>query len=181
MATSTKPAARLDSSLLLARKGEAQPAIHATSQNNPGLAWGGELHPEDFQAQIQTQHAVQPQPKPQQQPAQLHVQPVAKPVAQSVTKPVAKPVAKPTSRANARLRPDSFLGAHTKKRPGTSLGVEQVAMTLRVDDETYLRLKYLAQNSGHSTQHVLNEAINAHLGREGLPRTRKLMVKPTDA
>lgn len=163
MATSTKPAARLDSSLLLARKGEAQPAIHATSQNNPGLAWGGDLHPEDFQPQIQTQKPVQQHPQPQ--PAQLR------------TQPVAQPVTKPTPRVNALLRPDSFLGAHTKKRTG----VEQVAMTLRVDDDTYLRLKYLAQNTGRSTQHVLNEAINAHLNHEGLPRTRKLVVKPTDA
>ena len=41
-----KPAASLSSSLL-ARKGEAMPAVAATIYNNPGLAWGGHRHADE--------------------------------------------------------------------------------------------------------------------------------------
>jgi len=162
-----KPTARLDASLLLARKGEASPAVAATQHNNPGLAWGAPAHPADFQPQ-----------SPAFSPAHIQVH------------------------AQARLRPDSFFAhAHAPQGHGvTHMGVhgsglsarssaytgrtrasaerDPVALTMRVEDETYLRLKYLAQHTGRSTQQVLAEALDDHLLNSGVPSSRKLVVKP---
>lgn len=155
-----KPTASLNGSLLLARKGEAAPAVAATQHNNPGLAWGAPAHPGDFQ----------PQPAPQQQP--IAHQPIAQ----------------------ARLRPESFFSGHAHSsqahpshgrnaaqihsRARVSQERDPVALTMRVEDETYLRLKYLAQSTGRSTQQVLSEALDDHLVHSGVPFSRKLMVKP---
>lgn len=147
----TRPAARLDASLLLARKGEAMPAIAATQHNNPGLAWGAQPHPQDFQPQ----HHQPPQ--------------------------VAQPAVRPQTVATARLRTDSFVGARpfkTTARPAPQSHVDDVALTLRIEDETYLRLKYLAQKTGMSTRKILNEALTFHLVRKGVPRSRKMVLKP---
>jgi hypothetical protein len=137
---SPKPTARLDASLLLARKGEASPAVAATQYNNPGLAWGAPPHPGDFQ----------PHPKLS---------------------------AKPT--ITARLRPDSFFAAHGRGNNAMSRTVldrDPVTLTVRVEDETYLRLKYLAQRTGCSPQQVLAEALDDHLARGGVPHSRKLVI-----
>jgi|GEM_PF-1995952 len=161
MATSMKPAsrptsrpvARLDASLLLARKGEAMPAIAATQHNNPGLAWGAQPHPHDFQPQ-----QTSPQPA---QPAQS--------------------APRPQSVATARLRSDSFAPTRAVKpnaRPVPQNHVDDVALTLRIEDETYLRLKYLAQKTGMSTRKILNEALTFHLVRKGVPRSQKMVLKP---
>lgn len=141
-----KPIARLDASLLVARKGEAAPSVAATQHNNPGLAWGAPAHPHDFKPETQ-QH------------------------------PVAQPAAK------ARLRPDSFFRGATSAHANTratriTQDRDPVALTLRVEDETYLRLKYLAQRTGRSTQEVLTEALSEHLVQSGVPKSRKLMVTP---
>lgn len=141
-----KPIARLDASLLVARKGEAAPSVAATQHNNPGLAWGAPAHPHDFQPET-------------------HQQPVAQPT------------------VKARLRPDSFFrgatSAHASSR-ATRITQDRdpVALTMRVEDETYLRLKYLAQRSGRSTQEVLAEALSEHLVQSGVPQSRKLVVAP---
>ena len=142
----SRPVARLDASLLLARKGEAMPAIAATQHNNPGLAWGAQPHPQDFQSQ---------------QPPQ--------------------PVARAKTIATARLRTDSFTATRSVKssaRPGPQSHMDDVALTLRIEDETYLRLKYLAQKTGMSTRKILNEALAFHLVRKGVPRSRKMVLKP---
>ena len=151
MSTQTKPAARLDASLLLARKGEAQPAVHATSQNNPAMAWGGGQHPDDFKV---AQPAHQPTPRPAPAPSPAHHQ-------SNTVSP----------------RAGAFLTAQAKQRQAR----EQVAMSLRIDDETYLRLKYLAQKTGRSTQQVFAEALEKHLLRNGLPQSRKVVLRPLDA
>lgn len=160
---SAKPIARLDASLLLARKGEASPAVAATQHNNPGLAWGAPAHPEDFQPQVPAQahttsrpayptaHFPTAQAQPPQPHAALHV------------------------KAQARLRPDSFFAANGRTR--ATLERDAVALTMRVEDETYLRLKYLAQHTGRSTQQVLAEALDVHLSHSGVPRSRKLVIK----
>ncbi|MCR4376843.1 MAG: hypothetical protein NUV50_01970 [Rhodospirillales bacterium] len=149
---SLKPAARLDGSLLLARKGEASPAVAATPHNNPGLAWGASVHPGDFQPQAQPQ-AMSP------------VQTSGK------------------ASISARLRPSSFFAAHGRaavpfNNPKTRAAQERepVALTVRVEDETYLRLKYLAQCTGQSPQQVLTEALDDHLVRGGVPKSRKLTI-----
>lgn len=153
--TATKPVGRLDASMLLARKGEAQPAVRATTQNNPGLAWGVHTPAAD------AHHPSQPQPRA------VHTQP---PVSQGH---------RPT--ASARLRADSFMGqgqqAHSLGR-SVSHDRDPVALTLRVEDNTYLRLAYLAQAMGTSVQKVLASALEHHLTEHGLPVTRKLVVRP---
>ena len=138
-----KPAAHLDASLLLARKGEATPAVAATQYNNPGLVWGAPAHPGDFQPQTS-----------------------------------GKPV------ISARLRPTSFFAAHGRgaapftPKTRANQDHEPVALTVRVEDETYLRLKYLAQCTGRSPQQVLTEALDGHLARCGVPHARKLVICP---
>jgi len=161
MATSTKPAirpvARLDASLLLARKGEALPAIAATQHNNPGLVWGAQPHPDDFQPQsFQTHHNSPQAPRPQQPAARVHPS------------------------ATARLRnAEALFASRTTKVParqGPHSQLDDVALSLRLEDETYLRLKFLAQKSGLSTQKILNEALAFHLVRKGVPRSRKISL-----
>lgn len=158
---SVKPTARLDASLLLARKGEASPAVASTQHNNPGLAWGEPAHPGDFQPQ-----------------SLIHAHPPVQPPQPYAGNPGAtKPI------VMARLRPDSFFAAHgrgavsmnARTRPNQDR--DAVALTLRVEDETYLRMKYLAQHTGRSTQQVLAEALDNHLVHSGVPHSRKLIVQ----
>jgi len=174
MTTSVKPA-RLDASLLLARKGEAMPAVAATSHNNPGLAWGAPAHPEDFSIHVQTHTQPQSQPQPHPQPkAEAKVEPI-KVAATARLRPDTRP------RSDARLSPDSFFSGRHRTAPvrtNIAHNSDLVALTMRVEDETYLRLKYLAQQSGYSPQQVLNDALDMHLVREGVPKSRRLLVKP---
>jgi len=128
MSTASK-AARLSGSLLLARKGEATPAISRTIQNNPGLAWGGPKHPDDFQAEI---HDLHPSLSQENKP---------------------------------RLEPQESVS-------------DTVDLTVRIDDEFYLRLKYLAQMTERNVQHVLHDALERHFRRQGVLKTLKLAVKP---
>lgn len=164
MTTSVKPA-RLDASLLLARKGEAMPAVAATSHNNPALAWGAPAHPEDFNT------PVQPQPPKRAEPKIEHIKVVASARLRADARP----------RSDARLSPDSFFTGRHRTVPAKANiahNSDLVALTMRVEDETYLRLKYLAQQYGYSPQQVLNDALDRHLVREGVPKSRKLLVKP---
>lgn len=158
MTTSIKPA-RLDASLLLARKGEAMPAVAATSHNNPGLAFGAPAHPQDISIQPQTH--VQPEP--------------SKVVATARLRPEQR------QRPDARLSPDSFFSGRNRVEPRkvpVAHNSDLVALTMRVEDEMYLRLKYLAQQSGRSPQHVLTDALDCHLSRSGISKLHKLIVKP---
>lgn len=156
--TTVKPLARLDASLILARKGEASPAVAATQHNNPGLAWGAPAHPEDFQQHgtvVRPPSTTAHFPTAQAHPPQTHG---------------AKAVY-----SQARLRPDSFFAAGVRTR--TTPDRDPVALTVRLEDETYLRLKYLAQHTGRSTQQVLAEALDVHLTHSGVPRSRKMVIK----
>lgn len=176
---STRPVARLDASLLLARKGEAMPAIAATQYNNPGLAWGAQPHPQDFQAH-QPHHSHQPQAQIQ---AQIQTQSQVQNQAQSQIQAhqTAQPPARAKTMASARLRSDSFIAPRSAKptgRPCPQSHADDVALTLRIEDETYLRLKYLAQKTGLSTRKILTEALTFHLVRKGVPRARKMILKP---
>jgi len=144
MVATHKPAS-LNASLLLARKGEAVPAIAATSHNNPNLAWGGAAHPNDYR----------PQPYPSHPKNRTKL---------------------PSAIAPARLRPRSFLG-EGGPNPYMDQNIDEVTLTLRVRDETYLRLKYLAQKSGRSTHQILGDALSSYLVRQGIPQSQKLVVK----
>ncbi|HEY9162998.1 MAG TPA: hypothetical protein VIN57_00205 [Magnetovibrio sp.] len=168
---SVKPIARLDASLLLARKGEASPAVAATQHNNPGLAWGAPAHPGDFQPHAQAHNLAHTQAQ-----AQAHSQAAApsRPAYPTAHFPTAQ-ATPPHVSTQARLRPDSFFATNMSNRNPSER--DPVALTMRVEDETYLRLKYLAQRSGRSTQQVLAEALDVHLSHSGVPRSRKLVIK----
>lgn len=169
-----KPVGRLDASMLLARKGEAQPAVAATTQNNPSLAWGVYTPPVDAHhpatATAAASKASEPQARPPQAAQFGHGH-------------------KPTASA-ARLRPDSFVPPRSSNgvkvsaqsrsldRMAANEDRDPVALTMRVEDNTYLRLTYLAQTSGKTVQQVLNAALEGHLIENGLPVTRKLVVRP---
>lgn len=173
-----KPVGRLDASMLFARKGEAAPAMAATTQNNPGLAWGAPAVPAD----LHHAQAMERAPSHHPQPSQNHAA-ASLTGAVEAPAPVKTPSAKPT--ASARLRPESFLSTHgrggfaarSRKSP---VERDPVALTVRMEDDTYLRLKYLAQSLGRSTQQILGEALDKHLSHEGVPQTRKLVVKPEE-
>lgn len=180
MATITKPVAKLDGSLLLARKGEAMPAVAANQHNNPGLAWGAPAHPHDFQAQdLRAQES-------RNRDCREHA-PSEKAHTQHDTKPIMAHINAHGPNGSARLRPDSFFTAHGRgaqpapqrgRQTRVSMDQDAVALTLRVEDETYLRLKYLAQATGRSTQQVLSDALDRHLTDNGVPRSQRLVVKP---
>ena len=72
--------------------------------------------------------------------------------------------------AHGRLQNPGRLAGNDDRDP--------VALTLRVEDNTYLRLTYLAQATGKSIQQVLNAALEGHLIENGVPVTRKLVVRP---
>lgn len=140
MSTGTKPAARLDASLLLARKGEASPAIVATQHNNPGLAWGEARHPEDFQG------------------PQSHGTP-----------------SKPVPNMTARLRTESLFARQKKRmRPASYPQGESVLINLHLQDDTYLRLKYLSQKMPATIQNIITNALRDYLERNGVPKTRNI-------
>lgn len=166
MTTSMKPA-RLDGSLLLARKGEAMPAVAATSHNNPGLAWGAPAHPQDISIQPKTDVQSAPKPDPTRVVATARLRPEQRP--------------EQRQRPDKRLSADSFFSGRNRmehRKAPVAHNSDLVALTLRVEDDTYLRLKYLAQQSGHSPQHVLTAALDNHLSLSGVPKSRKLFVKP---
>jgi len=51
-------------------------------------------------------------------------------------------------------------------------------LSVAVDEDLFLRLKYMAQQS-HGTIHtILNEALERHLNRNGVFKALKLAVKP---
>lgn len=167
-----KPVGRLDASMLFARKGEAAPAMAATTQNNPGLAWGMPAEPADL-------HHAQAHSHTPQEPSHVAQPQTGVPHRQLAPSPSTKPT------ASARLRPESFLSPHgrggfTGRPRKSSVEPDAVTLTVRMEDETYLRLKYLAQSLGRSTQQILGEALDKHLSHEGVPQKRKLVVRPEE-
>jgi len=123
MSTAILKVASLDGSLLLARKGEAIPALTTTVHNNPGLAWAKSQHSDRGQADIDPLH------------------------------------------------PD-FSSAPQRDQ------TELVNLSLSIEDGLYLRLKYLAQNCERTIGHVLSDALERHLMRQGVSKALQLAVKP---
>jgi hypothetical protein len=165
---SAKPAASLSSGLL-ARKGQARPAMRPQGYIglDPGtslddLGWndmGSELPAPAFEpvppvlAQRQTlveEFAPEPQPV---------IEPVAAPVA---SEPEPEAPARPVSTATA-----ARIGREVASRKG------KAAFTLRLDHERHLKLRLASALNGRSAQVIVTEALDAFL--ETLPELGALV------
>ncbi|MCR5872016.1 MULTISPECIES: hypothetical protein [unclassified Sphingomonas] len=171
---SAKPAASLSSGLL-ARKGQARPAMRPQGfvGLDPGtslddLGWndmGGEVPVPAFEpvppvlAQRQTlveEFAPQPEPVAAPQPV-THV-PEPEPATQVESDVPARPVSNATA---ARI------GREVASRKG------KAAFTLRLDHERHLKLRLASALTGRSAQLIVTEALDAFL--ESLPELGALV------
>ncbi len=168
---SAKPAASLSSGLL-ARKGQARPAMRPQGfvGLEPGvslddLGWndmGGEMPPQPAPYEpvppvlAQRQTLVEeyaPPPQPVVEP--LPVAPEPEPV-------VAEAPARPVSTATA-----ARIGREVASRTG------KAAFTLRLDHERHLKLRLASAVTGRSAQLIVTEALDAFL--ESLPELGALV------
>jgi len=181
---SAKPAASLSSGLL-ARKGQARPAMRPQGfvGLNPGtslddLGWNDmgfegfesaqpmthEMPPvlaqrnalvEEFAPQPQPAPPVQAQPLPEPEPV---VQP--EPVAQAAPAP-AMDSAAPASEAPAPRPVSTATAARIGREVASKKG--KAAFTLRLDTERHLKLRLASALSGRSAQLLVTEALDAFL------------------
>jgi len=158
--TSTKPAASLSASLL-ARKGEAIPAVAATLYNNPGLAWGDDTSSGGV--------------KPAHHAKRIDATPAPTVVAQHANgkqHSLIKKYLKPLPRKSDNEKTPSISKNATRQKG------DSVALILNIEEENYMRLKYKAQISGKSSQEIVRKAIERYLDEEGVPRGSGWVVKP---
>lgn len=177
-----KPTASLSSGLL-ARKGQARPAMRPQGfvGLNPGtslddLGWNDmgqdfDVHaaplPESAPPVLQQRQALAeefaPPPAPIVAPV-VEATPVAKPVV--VPQPVATapeaPASRPVSNATA-----ARIGREVKSKKG------KAAFTLRLDHERHLKLRLASAVTGRSAQLLVTEALDAFL--ETLPEVGALV------
>jgi len=157
--TNTKPVASLSASLL-ARKGEAMPAVAATLYNNPSLAWG-----DDVDAKNYSHHAkrIDATPAPSVVTQQINGAPHS----------LVKKYLKRLPHKSSVEKPVSISKKNNNRQKGDS-----VALILNIEDENYMRLKYMAQTSGKTSQEIVRKAIERYLDEEGAPRGHGWTVKP---
>ncbi|MDH5772959.1 MAG: hypothetical protein OEY84_07475 [Rhodospirillaceae bacterium] len=157
--TNTKPAASLSASLL-ARKGEAVPAVAATLYNNPSLAWGGDVG----DGTNSNHHAKR-----------IDTTPAPAVVAQKVAvkqHSIIKKYLKPLPRKGDSEKTPSISKSNVRQKG------DSVALILNIEEENYMRLKYKAQISGKSSQEIVRKAIERYLDDEGMPHGHGWTVKP---
>ena len=145
-----KPVASL-SSTLLARKGEAMPAVASTIYNNPGLAWDEkEIR---HTKRIDTKRTDIKRTDTTRAPSVLttRTHKTKMPVKKMTIKPAPAPV----------------------KQKGDS-----IALIFNIEDEHYMRLKYQAQVSGKTSKELIRKAIEHYLDAEGTPVGSDWVVKP---
>lgn len=146
-----KPVASL-SSTLLARKGEAVPAVAATIYNNPGLAWN-----EQRLSDKKTIH---------------HAKRVDTTVAPSILS-LQPQSTKKTSHNTVNAVKNSL-----KKSPAKQRG-DSIALIFNIEEEHYMRLKYQSQVSGKTNKELIRQAIEQYLDGEGTPSGPSWMIKPS--
>jgi predicted DNA-binding protein len=170
---SAKPAASLSSGLL-ARKGQARPAMRPQGYIglDPGtslddLGWndmGGEM----------------PAPAPVFEPVppvlaqrQTLVEEFAPPPLPP--HPAPKPVAAPVARAPEPEAPVRPVSTATAARIGREVGARKgkAAFTLRLDHDRHLKLRLASAVTGRSAQVIVTEALDAYL--ESLPELGALV------
>ena len=157
--TSTKPAASLSASLL-ARKGEAMPAVAATLYNNPSLAWES-----DAGDGVNSNHHAK----------RIDTTPAPAVVAQKVAvkqHSIIKKYLKPLPRKGDSEKTPSISKSNVRQKG------DSVALILNIEEENYMRLKYKAQISGKSSQEIVRKAIERYLDDEGIPHGHGWTVKP---
>jgi|APFEC2959095171_1045051.scaffolds.fasta_scaffold00019_80 hypothetical protein len=185
---SAKPAASLSSGLL-ARKGQARPAMRPQGfvGLNPGtslddLGWN-DMGFEGFESAQPVTHEVppvlaqrnalaeefaphQPVQAPHQPPAQM--QPLPEPVAQP--KPVAHETPAPAPAAvSTAPAPEAPAARPVSTATAARIGREvaskkgKAAFTLRLDTERHLKLRLASALSGRSAQILVTEALDAFL------------------
>ncbi|MCK5546962.1 MAG: hypothetical protein KAI27_06275 [Rhodospirillaceae bacterium] len=155
--TNIKPVASL-SSTLLARKGEAIPAVAATIYNNPGLAWdkqqpGGEktIH-----------HTKRMDTTAAPSVLGLRAQSASKKSHIAVKNVLKKTLTKDLAKQPAKQKGDS------------------IALIFNIEDEHYMRLKYQAQVSGKTSKELIRNAIEQYLDAEGAPNSSAWVIKPSE-
>ena len=186
---SAKPAASLSSGLL-ARKGQARPAMRPQGfvGLNPGtslddLGWN-DMGFEGFEpAQPVThemppvlaqrnalveEYAPQPQPQPQPQPPvpPVQAQPIPEPVIQPEPVAQAAPAPPMVSTAPEPETPAQRpVSTATAARIGREVASKKgkAAFTLRLDTERHLKLRLASALSGRSAQLLVTEALDAFL------------------
>lgn len=85
------------------------------------------------------------------------------------------PQEKPKTRPTLRLNPRSFA---TEEHDRQNTKGDVVAMTLKIEDESYLRLKYQSQVSGRSSQDLIRTALEFYLNSAGVPQGANWVLKP---
>ncbi|RYY45331.1 MAG: hypothetical protein EOP59_04660 [Sphingomonadales bacterium] len=150
---SSKPMASLSSSLL-ARKGQAKPAMrpqgfvgmaHGTTQDD--LGWN------DMGEEPVAQHD-EPQPQPIEKPVVLRqIEAIEEQIAQPVApKPVPVAAPKPAAPAAAVRAPRAAISK-----------INKAAFTLRLDTDRHLRLRLASAVTRRSAQQLVTEALDAFL------------------
>lgn len=184
---SAKPAASLSSGLL-ARKGQARPAMRPQGfvGLNPGtslddLGWN-DMGFEGFESAQPVTHemppvlaqrnalveeyAPQPQPQPQPPVPPVQAQPIPEPVIQP--EPVAQAAPAPAMVSTAP-EPETPAQRPVSTATAARIGREvaskkgKAAFTLRLDTERHLKLRLASALSGRSAQLLVTEALDAFL------------------
>ncbi|WP_337847412.1 hypothetical protein [Sphingomonas sp.] len=171
---SAKPAASLSSGLL-ARKGQARPAMRPQGfvGLDPGtslddLGWndmGGDM-PEPVPPVLAQRQALVEEFTPAPAPAPVLEQPpVTAPVAEAAPSlPVADVAPRPVSTATA-----ARIGREVAARTG------KAAFTLRLDQDRHLKLRLASAVSGQSAQMLVTQALDAFL--DSLPELEPLLER----
>jgi len=173
-----KPAASLSSGLL-ARKGQARPAMRP--QGFVGLDPGTSLDDLGWNDMGQD-YPHQEAPLPQTAPPVLHqrqalAEEFAPPVAPVIAaEPVAEPVTVPAPKleASAPASTPRPVSTATAARIGREVAARKgkAAFTLRLDTDRHLKLRLASALSGRSSQQLVTEALDAFL--ETLPQVGAL-------
>lgn len=167
---SAKPAASLSSGLL-ARKGQARPAMRP--QGFIGLDPGTSLDDlgwNDMGSELPTPAPMFEPVPPVLAQRQVLAEEFA-PQPQPAPEPVAAPVA-PTPATESPARPVSTA---TAARIGREVGARKgkAAFTLRLDHDRHLKLRLASAVTGRSAQVLVTEALDAYL--ESLPELEALV------
>lgn len=168
---SAKPAASLSSGLL-ARKGQARPAMRP--QGYIGLDPGTSLDDlgwNDMGGEMQAPAPVFEPVPPVLAQRQTLVEEFAPPPPQPAPEPVAAPVAR-APEPEAPARPVSTA---TAARIGREVAARKgkAAFTLRLDHDRHLKLRLASAVTGRSAQVIVTEALDAYL--ESLPELGALV------
>ncbi|UIJ44049.1 hypothetical protein LZK98_13280 [Sphingomonas cannabina] len=171
----SKPLASLSSGLL-ARKGQARPAMrpqgfHGTGLSLEDLGWNDMGDAPEFVAPA----PVQPLLSSIEPPAEAPVPPVLverRALRREFDEPVAEPAPAPAAHVEEEVRPVSIATAARIQRE-VRAGKPRAAFTLRLDPERHLRLRLASACRNRSAQALVTEALDAFIA--SLPEVEPLV------